>query len=83
MTWQVSKGALGVSGVTSGLRRTDFPIGSVIVVQGYRAKNGKPIADGAKVTSANGRDFSLGFIRGIGTGPLVRPACVPRVRSWW
>src|SRR5712671_2261482 len=29
-----------------GLRKEDFPIGSQLVVKGYRAKSGKPIANG-------------------------------------
>jgi hypothetical protein len=59
VNWAIETGSV-VGLQRRGLRKTDFPLGAVILVQGYRAKNGKPIANGAKVTFANGRDFSLG-----------------------
>jgi hypothetical protein len=40
-----------------GLRRTDFPPGVEVLVKGYRAKSGKPIANASSVTLADGRDF--------------------------
>jgi hypothetical protein len=43
-----------------GLRQTDFPLGSELTVQGYRAKNGSPTANGTTVKFADGRDFFLG-----------------------
>ena len=43
-----------------GLRKEDFPIGSELVVKGYRAKSGKPIANGRTVTFRDGRNFFLG-----------------------
>ncbi len=43
-----------------GLRQTDFPIGSEVSVEGYRAKNGSPTANGASVKFADGRNFFLG-----------------------
>ncbi len=43
-----------------GLRQTDFPLGSEVTVQGYRAKNGSPTANGTTVKFADGRDFFLG-----------------------
>jgi hypothetical protein len=43
-----------------GLRKTDFPIGSELIVDGYRAKNGKATANGSTVKFANGRSFNLG-----------------------
>jgi len=43
-----------------GLRRTDFPIGTEIVIEGYRAKDGTAKANGHKVTFADGRNFFLG-----------------------
>jgi len=43
-----------------GLRKEDFPIGSELVVKGYRAKSGKPIANGRTVTFTDGRNFFLG-----------------------
>ena len=43
-----------------GLRKEDFPIGSEVVVKGYRAKSGRPIANGRTVTFQDGRNFFLG-----------------------
>jgi hypothetical protein len=43
-----------------GLRKEDFPIGSEVIVKGYRAKNGKPMANGRTVTFRDGRNFFLG-----------------------
>jgi hypothetical protein len=43
-----------------GLRKEDFPVGSEVVVNGYRAKSGKPIANGRTVTFRDGRNFFLG-----------------------
>jgi len=43
-----------------GLRKTDFPIGLEVVVEGYAAKSGEPKASGQDITMANGRNFFLG-----------------------
>jgi len=43
-----------------GLRKTDFPAGIEVVVEGFRAKNGAPKANGKNVTFADGRNFFLG-----------------------
>jgi hypothetical protein len=43
-----------------GLRRTDFPAGVEVVVEGYRAKGGAPRANGRTVKFADGRNFFLG-----------------------
>ena len=43
-----------------GLRKEDFPIGTEVIVKGYRAKNGQPVANGRTVTFVNGRNFFLG-----------------------
>ena len=43
-----------------GLRKTDFPIGLEILVEGYAAKSGAPKANGQTVTLTDGRDFFLG-----------------------
>jgi len=43
-----------------GLRKEDFPIGSEVIVKGYRAKNGKAMANGRTVTFRDGRNFFLG-----------------------
>ena len=43
-----------------GLRKTDFPIGIEVLVQGYSAKSGAPKANGQEITMADGRNFFLG-----------------------
>lgn len=43
-----------------GVRKTDFPIGVEVTIKGYRAKNHTPTANGASITLADGRNFSLG-----------------------
>lgn len=40
-----------------GLRKTDFPIGSDVVVNGFLAKSGKPVVNASNVTLPDGRDF--------------------------
>ena len=40
-----------------GLRKTDFPIGTDVVVNGFLAKNGKPVANASNVKLPDGRDF--------------------------
>ena len=43
-----------------GLRKTDFPEGLEVVVEGFRAKSGAPKANGRSVTLNDGRNFFLG-----------------------
>ena len=43
-----------------GVRKTDFPIGSEVVVSGYRAKNGTPTANASTFTVADGRELIAG-----------------------
>jgi hypothetical protein len=48
-----------------GIRLTDFKIGSEIVIKGYLAKSGRPVANGTSVKLPDGRDF---FTGSSGTG---------------
>ena len=59
VNWAIEAGAPNAL-VRRGLRKTDFPIGSEVVVQGFRAKNGSPTASGTNVKFADGRNFFLG-----------------------
>ena len=43
-----------------GLRSTDFPIGTKLTIEGYRAKNGTPTASGERVKLEDGTNFFLG-----------------------
>ena len=59
VNWAVEAGAPNAL-VRRGLRKTDFPIGSEVIVKGYQAKNNSPTASGTTVTFADGRNFFLG-----------------------
>jgi hypothetical protein len=56
-----------------GLTRDALPVGTEIVVDGYRAKNGTNRANGRDITFADGRRLSLGS-SGIGAPPDTRDA---------
>ena len=59
VNWAIEAGAPNAL-VRRGLRKIDFPIGSEVIVEGYRAKNGSPTANGQNVKFADGRSFFLG-----------------------
>jgi len=59
VNWAIEAGAPNAL-VRRGLRKTDFPIGSEVIVEGYRAKNGSPTANGTNVKFGDGRSFFLG-----------------------
>lgn len=59
VTWAIEAGAPNAL-MRRGLRQTDFPIGVEVIVEGYRAKNGSPTANGTTVKFADGRNFFLG-----------------------
>jgi hypothetical protein len=48
-----------------GLRKTDFPEGLQVTIQGYRAKNGTPTINGTTVKLPDGRNL---FVGSTGTG---------------
>jgi len=59
VNWAIEAGAPNAL-LRRGLRKTDFPLGSEVVVKGFRAKNGTPTANGQTVTFKDGRNFFLG-----------------------
>lgn len=63
VTWAVETGATNAL-MRRGLRQADFPLGSEVVVKGFKAKNGSPSANGSSVTFADGRNFFLGATDG-------------------
>lgn len=63
-TWAVETGAPNAL-LRRGLRRSDFPLGVEVRITGYKAKSGKPVANGRTVTFPDGRDF---FFGSSGTG---------------
>jgi hypothetical protein len=59
VTWAI-EGAPPNGLLRRGLRQSDFPVGVELIVHGYRAKNGTPVASGEKLAFADGRNFYLG-----------------------
>jgi hypothetical protein len=59
VSWGVEAGAPNVL-IRHGLRKTDFPIGSEILIQGYQSKSGHNTANGITVKFADGKNFFLG-----------------------
>jgi hypothetical protein len=59
VNWAIEAGSPN-SLLRKGLRKTDFPIGSEVVIEGYRARNGTATANGTTVKFADGRNFFLG-----------------------
>jgi hypothetical protein len=59
VNWAIEAGA-PTALLRRGLRKTDFPAGIEVVVEGYRAKGGAPRANGKTVKFKDGRNFFLG-----------------------
>ena len=59
VNWAIEAGSPN-SLLRKGLRQVDFPIGIEVVIDGYRARNGTPTANGTTVKFADGRNFFLG-----------------------
>src|SRR5690606_8241388 len=55
-SWAVEFGA-PYSLLQKGLRRTDFEIGTEVVINGFLAKSGEPVLNASNVTLPDGRDF--------------------------
>ena len=62
-TWAIEAGST-TQLLRQGLRKSDFKIGTEVVVKGFLARNEKPIANGTTVTFPDGRDFFLSGDRG-------------------
>ena len=63
VNWAIEAGSPNAL-LRRGLRQTDFPLGSELIIDGYRAKNGSPTANGTTVKFADGRNFFLGASEG-------------------
>jgi hypothetical protein len=59
VNWAIEAGSPNAM-LRRGLRQSDFPIGSEVIVEGYRSKGGGPTANGTSVKFADGRNFFLG-----------------------
>ena len=64
VNWAIEAGSPNAL-LRKGLRKTDFIIGSELVINGFRAKNGTPSASGRTVKFNDGRNFFMGS---TGTG---------------
>jgi len=65
--WEIEAGAPNAM-FRRGWNKNSIPVGTEIVVEGYRAKNGKNIANGRNVTFPDGRKM---FVGSSGTGAPV------------
>ena len=59
VNWAVEFGSPNVL-YRRGFRKTDFPAGTELTVDGYRAKNGTPTLNGRSVKLPDGRNFFAG-----------------------
>lgn len=57
--WAIEAGATAGL-LRNGLRKTDFPVGTEVVVKGFLARSRKAVANGRTVTLGDGRNFFLG-----------------------
>jgi hypothetical protein len=67
VNWAVETGGPNAL-LRKGLRKDQFPIGVEVVINGYLAKNGKPIANGRTVSFADGRSYFMGSSGGPADG---------------
>ena len=59
INWAIEFGS-PYSLLQKGLRVSDFPVGTEVVVKGHLAKSGQPVANASSVTLPNGRGFFTG-----------------------
>jgi hypothetical protein len=64
VTWKIECGAPNQM-LRRGWNMNSLPVGTEIVVEGYRAKNGTPVANGGNITLGDGRKL---FVGSSGTG---------------
>ena len=43
-----------------GVRKTDFPAGTEVIVNGYLSRSGEPVVNGRSVVTPDGKNFFLG-----------------------
>ncbi len=60
----VTNWAIEAGGATQllrrGLRKTDFPAGTEVIVNGYLARSGEPVVNGRSVITPDGKNYFLG-----------------------
>ncbi len=59
VSWAVETGSPNQM-LRRGLRKTDFPEGIEVIINGYRAKNGTPTINGTSVKLPDGRNLLTG-----------------------
>jgi hypothetical protein len=64
VNWAVETGGPNAL-LRRGVRKDDFVLGSTIIVKGFKAKSGLPVANGRTVTLENGKEL---FAGSSGTG---------------
>ena len=69
VNWAIESGAPNAL-IRRGLRKTDFPAGTEVTIEGFRSKNGTPTANGITVKLNDGRNFFMGS---SGTGAPTPP----------
>ena len=69
VNWAIESGAPNAL-IRRGLRKTDFPAGTEVTIEGFRSKNGTPTANGITVKLNDGRNFFMGS---SGTGAPTAP----------
>jgi hypothetical protein len=57
--WAIEAGAPNQL-IRRGLRKEDFPIGTEVIVKGYRARDDSTTANGESITLKDGRNFFMG-----------------------
>jgi outer membrane usher protein FimD/PapC len=67
VNWSVEFGSPNAL-LRRGLRKTDFPAGTAVVIEGYRAKNGSATINGRSVKLPDGRNLFTG-----GSAPDEQP----------
>ena len=63
VSWAVETGSPNAL-LRRGLRKTDFPAGAELIIQGYLAKDGTHTANSRSVTTAEGKNFFTGSSQG-------------------
>ena len=58
-TWMIEGGTPNVL-IRNGIRKDSLPIGSEVIVEGFRSKDGAPRANGLDITFLDGRKILLG-----------------------
>ena len=65
VSWAIETGSPNAL-LRRGLRKTAFPTGVQVTVEGYRAKDGSNTANGRTVKTSDGKNFFMGSSQGDG-----------------